>query len=93
MLGGGVDAATLVAALGAGPPPPELRIQGIKVVAFTFTGLTRGCDLTTAICRQGESMSVDDAVGIVHAYTARCLGRIASASLVAFRDFGAQVQI
>jgi len=25
MLGGGVDAATLVAALGAGPPPPECR--------------------------------------------------------------------
>jgi len=25
MLGGGVDAATLVAALGAGPPPPERR--------------------------------------------------------------------
>jgi len=25
MLGGGVDAATLVAALGAGPPPPEFR--------------------------------------------------------------------
>jgi len=25
MLGGGVDAATLVATLGAGPPPPECR--------------------------------------------------------------------
>ena len=25
MLGGGVDAVTLVAALGAGPPPPECR--------------------------------------------------------------------
>jgi len=25
MLGGGVDAATLVAALGAGPPPPDCR--------------------------------------------------------------------
>jgi len=25
MLGGGVDAATLVAASGAGPPPPECR--------------------------------------------------------------------
>ena len=25
MLGGGVDAETLVAALGAGPPPPECR--------------------------------------------------------------------
>jgi len=25
MLGGGVDAATVVAALGAGPPPPECR--------------------------------------------------------------------
>jgi len=25
MLGGGVDATTLVAALGAGPPPPECR--------------------------------------------------------------------
>jgi len=25
MLGGGVDAATLMAALGAGPPPPECR--------------------------------------------------------------------
>jgi len=25
MLGGGVDAATLVAALGAGPPPPECQ--------------------------------------------------------------------
>jgi len=26
MLGGGVDAATLVAALGAGPPPPDCRL-------------------------------------------------------------------
>jgi len=28
MLGGGVDAASLVAALGAGPPPPECRWGG-----------------------------------------------------------------
>jgi len=31
MLGGGVDAATLVVALGAGPPPPELSLQSLIV--------------------------------------------------------------
>ena len=42
MLGGGVDAATLVAALGAGPPPPECRW------AFTETE-ERGVDTVRCI--------------------------------------------
>ena len=46
MLGCGVDAATLVAALGAGPPPPECRwgrrphrgATAFRLLALRFTG-------------------------------------------------------
>jgi len=41
MFGGGVDAATLVAALGAGPPPPECR-WGRRPHAFTGGDVPEG---------------------------------------------------
>jgi len=50
MLGGGVDAATLVAALGAGPPPPDCRwgrrpvmIAALMALASKATAALESC--------------------------------------------------
>jgi len=52
MLGGGVDAATLVAALGAGPPPPECRwSEEITAIVDdpSFSSDARGSDHPTLL--------------------------------------------
>jgi len=56
MLGGGVDAATLVAALGAGPPPPECR-WGLSTCSRSSTSSLRKwlqseCTLVCCCCER-----------------------------------------
>jgi len=57
MLGGGVDAATLVAALGAGPPPPECRVLELYFFVSVNTSLyLRAASHRHRGCRQSRSV-------------------------------------